>query len=52
MVANVLAVWAELVASCCHQPTVESYNIASQSEVDMWQKERETSDNHLGQSSY
>lgn len=27
VVANVLAVWAELVASCCHQPIAETFLI-------------------------
>lgn len=49
--ANVLAVWAELVASCCHQPIVESFLIASWSKVGTGQKGREPSDNHLGRPS-
>ena len=51
MVANVLAVWAELVASCCHQPIVESFLVTSWSKVGTWQKGREPSDNYLGQPS-
>lgn len=41
VVANVLAVWAQLAAFC--RLFVESSNIASWSEVGTWQKEREAS---------
>ena len=49
--ANALAVWAELVAYCCHQPIVESFLIASWSKVGTGKTGREPSDNHLGRPS-
>lgn len=54
MVASVLAVWAELTAFCCHQPVclVFSHIIASWSGVGAWQKEKEASEDHLGQPSH